>query len=327
MNSNPDNILRPSSPEALGVILSEFLNNNNGILPSGFAAEIAPFILFNFNGLTLQEYDDNSILYSLRVSIASMNLPAGNAGGGDVEAPTNFSFGARITFIDEGDLKNDTDYRAKLFELTAEAVKLKTFYEAQFLMETGYKITDVLSDPILNDQKENYIKEKIGETYDKRLEEVKTEYKKNNWNKRKWDLAYASLGTTIGSNNKTKIIKHSMWTTFAEPISTWGQLLLGGNFNFLSGTEQNVTISIASRLYGGVNRIKGFCEAQYEYNDITKGSNLFLDLGSEINVYDGIWVNFDAGLELIMVSGAESTSEFASHFDLRFTIPEDFNLF
>ena len=71
LGTNPSHILRPSTPREFAVMASDFGLNNDFALPSSFAAEIAPFILFKSNNLTLSEYDKHSELYSLRVSVGT----------------------------------------------------------------------------------------------------------------------------------------------------------------------------------------------------------------------------------------------------------------
>jgi hypothetical protein len=324
LGSGESSMLRPSTPEALAIMVSEFLTGSNNIIPNSFSAEIAPYILFNYNTLTLQDYDKNAVLYSLRISAGSMNDDEGNASA--------LSFGARLTLIDEGDLKNDKEYRGELFLLTAELINLDSLFEDRFLEENDYLIEEVASDDQKRKEMEEYINEGkkeyeefIGLTFNERLDLIKEEYKSKNWNKRKWDIAAATLGISDSTNSKIKFAEHSIWSSFGLPVSDWGHLLFGGNLNFISAGNLFTSFNISSRFYGGINRIKGFAEVQFGFDDMNSASKLLTDFGAEINIYDGIWINFFAGVEYFNLK--ETVSQFISHFDLRFTIPEKFNLF
>jgi len=329
LGTEPSSLLRPSTPEILSVITSNFFNGSNLVIPQSFAAEISPLLLLNANNLTLQEYDKNAILYSLRLSIGTMRNESTND-------PGHLSLGLRVSLIDQGDLKNDKAYRKELYQITSDLVDLDKLYEDEF-----YRLKDWLPDDVFNDpekreemevyvqnKKNEYINNAWGESLDERLSRLKKEYKTNNWNKQKMDVAYAILGVSPDSLlTKLKFSKHSFWLTYSHPISSWGQWLIGGNLSILSDSTSYFSFSLASRVYFGTNRIKGFLEVQYQRDDLVESNNLLLNLGTELNLVDGIWINFYAGVESLNFANDDKKSEINSHFDLRFTIPENFDLF
>jgi len=321
LGTEPSNLLRPSTTELLSVITSNFYNGTNLIVPQSFAAEISPMLLINANKLTLQEYDRNTILYSLRLSIGTMRSEGTNEAG-------RLSLGMRVSIIDQGDLKNDKEYREKLYQITADLIDLDSLYEAEFLRLNNYDMIQVATDSVKRKRMEAYIERKKGISADDRISQLKNQYKANNWNKQKLDVAYALLGDTPDSLlTKIKFSQHAFWLTYGHPISDWGQWLIGGNFMFISDSTNYISFALASRVYFGTNRIKGFLEAQYQRDDLLNSNNLLVNLGSELNLFAGIWINFYAGLESLKYGDESRKSQITSHFDVRFTLPEKFDLF
>src|SRR6187455_1012027 len=49
LGTDPSNLLKPSTPQALAVSLSTFVQNTELIVPDGFAIEISPALLLNSN--------------------------------------------------------------------------------------------------------------------------------------------------------------------------------------------------------------------------------------------------------------------------------------
>ena len=322
LDSNPSNLLRPSTPEAVSALLSDFGSGNQVILPQSFAAEIAPYIMMKASTLTLSEYDKHSELYSLRISIGTQRDP-------ENDITTHLAVGARMTLIDEGDLKNDKAYRQNLFDILASKVAEKDDLQMKFLLENNLKIIDVASNPALLKQQEDFIDSNIKMNYQAAIDSLNQVYKERNWNKKKLDIAMAALGSSPDSLAKdTKFSKFSLWATYGTPIGENGQLLLGWNFNYIKGlaegSDDYTSNSIVSRLYGGVNRYKGFLELQYKRDENLNANFYFANVGGEFAITYGIWANLSAGLERNWTDGKNS---FSSHFDLRFTIPEKLRLF
>ncbi|MBL6446321.1 hypothetical protein JMN32_08375 [Fulvivirga sp. 29W222] len=322
MGTNPSNILRPSSPKALAAMVSDFGKGGQVILPSSFAAEIAPYILLKSNSLTLREYDNNSELYSLRISIGTQRDPAN-------DITTNLALGARMTLIDDGDLKNDKQYRQQLFDLLDQKVQAKDAYQLEYLKQNNFTAQEVAEKASLEQQQENYVNQQLKRDYDAAIDSLNTAYKEKNWNKKKLDVAVAVLGTSPDSLAKdTKFNKFSVWATYGTPLGQHGQLLLGWNFNYVSGNieggDSYTTNSIASRIYGGENKYKGFLELQYERDENLGANMYFANLGGEFLIMDGVWGNISAGLER---NWTDNESHFASNFDIKFTIPEKLKLF
>jgi len=319
LGTNPSNILRPSSPQALSLMISEFGGGDELILPKSFAAEVAPYILMKSGSLTLEDYDNNSSLYSLRLSVGTNRNPENNT-------TTDVAVGLRMTLMDEGDLKNDGKYRKHVYKLLDDKATLKDEYQMEYLNQNNLIMADVAANPNLRAAMDKYIDEKLKSEFDQRLDTLKQGFKARNWNKKKLDVAVGMLGSSPDSLAKNvEFNKFSLWSTYGAPVGKNSQLLLGFNYNYFSNdsTEYGVT-SLTSRLYGGSNSYKGFGELQIKRDENLESNFIYMALGGEINIKDGIWANISAGLER---NWTDNNSAFVSHFDLRFTIPEKLKLF
>jgi hypothetical protein len=319
LGNSPSEILKPSTPENLSVIASELFNGSNIVIPKSMAVEIAPLLLLN-SKMTLEQYDKSAILYSVRLS-------AGTFKDNDNHT-SKLALGTRITLIDKGDLKNDKAFREQLFRLTNNIISTKDKIQDEFLKINKYNIQDVVVDSALNAQMNKYINERYSpkHLFEDSLESLKMKYKQDNWNKQKWDIALGVLGYSPDSlAKKITFGQFSFWTTYAQPISTWGQILVGANVNYIKDTANFLSISASTRIYGGINRIKAFLEAQYSYNGNDKTGNCLFNFGSELGVIDGMWINLSAGIEWNNLNKNDYDSNFTSEFDIRFSLPEYFH--
>ncbi len=326
----PDRLLRPSTPEAFSTAAAQFLDGNRIVLPRSFAVEVAPFMLLKYNHLTLNDYDRHAVLYSLRLSVATQRSSR-------TDKTSDLAVGARLTLIDKGDLKNDRRYRAELFKLTGDVVTLKNQYQLDFLTKNNYSIQDVLQDSAKSAEMQEYIEERLqeyalayleGKSFDEYLQEIKNKYREENWNKQKWDIAFAVLGRSPDSLARNiKGSRVSFWTTYAQPVGNWGQLLFGGNTAYSTDSSNTMSFAFASRMYGGTNDIKVFLEAQYRYADLHRFQHLLINLGGELSLSSGLWCSFSAGVQTEKSDLLERSSHFISSFDVKFTLPEKFKLF
>lgn len=106
-----------------------------------------------------------------------------------------------------------------------------------------------------------------------------------------------------------------------------------------SNFYQNVGLS--NRFYVGAQRAKAYVEGQVFWDSRVKDQLFYLfDLGVEINIIDGIWMQLyagvtNSGVEKFVHPGLENPSNpqnqfkpprahFLANFDLRFTLPESF---
>lgn len=339
LGTEPSNILRPSTPEAFSLVISEFQSDNNFTLPQNFAAEFAPMILARGDKITLSEYQEKSVFYNTRVSIGTAR---------DTLNEYDLAVGLKITLIDKGDLKNDNAFLELIVDELENANKAKDTIRSDLMDELDityeeYANNQKNNEKIVNERYDKYTH--LRENPDKAIKAMIEEYKKKNWNKQKLDLAIASVGhTTDSAGSNFSFNSLDIWLSYAAPIINKyskdeisvnkdledyhaGQILLGGHMRSYEEPEDRKTyfnFSLNSRLYLGSNRLKGFGEFQYNFRQYNELNYLLLTLGGEINPVDGIWLEFYAGLERNSTLNINSST---ARFNLRFTIPENFKLF
>ncbi len=314
LGTNPGNLLRPSNVEDFGVAASQFFNGTGLIVPSSFALELNPILVFNRNQLSLRDYQDKSFLRTSRVSIGTYT---------DSGMLSNLALGYRVSLIDKGDLRTDQKYLTRIFEVMARREKLKRELTEEYIRENNLKATQ-LSD---EDKKAiaRYISENLARRkveLDQQVQEMRDEYLEKNWNAEKLDFAVAWVGQSADSLLKNvRYSAFNTWLTWSLPaFKEKGQFLLGGYYrNYLSEGKSLHSASLSSRLYIGSNRFKGFAEAQGQYVSLTESASFWMSLGAELNVYNGIWIDFNAGL---IKDFKANTSRFTNQFTFRYTLPK-----
>jgi len=162
------------------------------------------------------------------------------------------------------------------------------------------------------------------------LRNEQAKYKKENWNATKLDLAVAVLSHSPDSLVKNiEFKKAEIWLTASLKTGKHSQLLLGINgqtFRDLPGYMEDkryYNFSIPARYLLGTNRAKAFAEAQYSYSSIDK-SKFMLNLGTELNVIDGLWINAYGGLDYNLT---DETGTWITNFNIKMTLPENFHFF
>jgi hypothetical protein len=314
----PSNILRPADPKEFAIMVSDFATNI-GTLPQAFAAEFAPFRLFNPK-LTIQDYQKNHVLYNTRVSLASKKRT--NSGTYDV------GIGLRFTLYNGGDLKLDTEYLNRFFEIQGQQVDWSA--EGATLFRTTNNLTpiQVAMDSVLQ-KKQAKLVDSLVNARTKIKKEMPTlvalrkQYRDKNWNKTNFDIAYSFLGVSPDSLVKdVSVSKHLFWATLALPVKSWGQWLIGINYEGAKVKNDFFSKYVAStRLYGGNNAIKGFIESQYKYSEEVKSGFFLFNLGTEYLFRQGMWLVFQAGLE--KNTSTSIPAQFVSNINLKFTLPEN----
>lgn len=338
LGTNPSEILRPSSVNDLSVIATEFMSGSSIVLPRAIALEVAPFMLAKANKITLQEYDEQKILNSVRISLGSQFSTTNST------QAYKLSLGARVTIFDKGDLKTDQGFRSEIYKLTADKTELENKLKIEYLNRIGKTIMDYATDPEVEAATEEYISNEsakyIDMPFDKRLERLRQDYKAKNWNKSKLDFAAAVLTQSPDSLAQNITFQSfGFWATYAVPVKTWGQVLAGLNYSYLendgavtdtlsnTSKEKDNRLNLSSRFYFGTNRIKGFAEAAYYYSGLEETNNALLNLGTEINPFSGVWITLNGGYLFNDIFENGGSSQLFTSFDIRFQLPEKFRLF
>ncbi len=315
LGTEPSNLLRPSSIKDFGFVSSEFFNGGSLTIPGSFAVEICPILFTNVNTLTLSQYQKNNAWKSSRFSIGATR---------DSLNTSKLSVGYRISLINKGDLRTDTKAIKSLNSRLMEQSKTRSLLRNQFLIEheiLPFDITDSIE--LLVDL---YIENKIAvknAQFALEVKEFKIRYKDEHWNAEKLDVAIAVVGQspdTLLENIGYSSL--SFWATYARPLfkGTSSQFLIGLYYqNYLLNAKNFSTLSISNRNYMGSNRAKVFIEEQVAYGSLTEGVSLLLNIGAEVNIKDGIWLDFSAGTTRNV---AENSSKLVSQIRFRYTLPE-----
>jgi len=309
LQSDPGNLLRPASPKEFSFIANQFFNGNNIIIPKSIAIEIAPIVLIRYNKLTLKDYQKNPILYNTRISLGTLR---------DSTNISHLAIGFRTTLINKGDIKNDKNLRKVIEDLRSINRNRNEYYDQQ-LIKLGKSEEYFANHPELRikfDQEFDSIIHNTGQT-------IKDYKEYNSWNAEKLDIAFSFVGSSQDSASKhIKYNSFLAWITYARPVGKNGQILGGLNFN--SYKVENSTyfdFSLQSRFYIGMNQLKGFVEGQYLHKNIDNTNNIIGRLGCEYHIYNGIWVDFNAG---IYKGITHNTSDFVSSFRLIYAIPGNY---
>lgn len=326
IGADPSQILRPSSPKDFAIMFGNFINGNgNGVIPQNFSAEIAPGLIVK-PWYTLNDYQKNGgvrFLTKSRFSVATTK--------DDKTGVNSMAIGFRTTLYDNGDFRLNKAATATVFDKQDELTKLLVKSRNDYIRKNNLTI----------EQYQNLSKEermKIFDTvainqFNDDVESVIKQYKKDNWNATRLDLAYSLLLQSPDSLlGNAKISKHLFWLTCAiKPGANnkWGQLLLGFNtniYNYNSKAYNSLTGNL--RFYFGTNKIKGFLEGQYKNADDPKAGKtetLYSSIGLEVSFFNGIWIHFGTGVENVLKGN--SRSQLLSNINLNLTFPEHFKLF
>lgn len=354
LGTEPSDLLKPSTPKALAVSMSQFYDNRQFIIPKAFAMEISPALLVNSNSTKLSDYSKNAGINSFRISLGTSIDTILSKNG------RNLALGFRITPIDEGDpvrdkvFLNNISLHLKQFRMN-ESVLRKEFAQTRIKelkkldgKENVDSIKNIdqmpdwdflLNKLIMKDSKwkedyNSFVKD--AQEFDKWMEGEKANRKKYLWNATKLDIALSVLSSSPDTLVKNiQFNRAQLWLTYAHRAGKNGQLMIGLNGSIYKdladkadSTKNNVywNASLPIRYLFGTNRIKGFLEFQEKYEIVlnTTTNNLLLNLGAELNIIDGFWVNLSGGINNNTTNGITS---FIANLNVKLTMPEKFKFF
>jgi hypothetical protein len=363
LGTEPSNLLRPSTPQAFAVAISEFYSQQKFIIPNSFAIEISPSLLLNAKKgkhTLLNDYAPNRVLNSFRISLGSGRDTSFSPSG------RNLALGFRINLINDGEMATDIEelqlISAKLAEFriatrttrkafaTENLKQIKIWAKAAHnqpdsvidkakqldaILDWDFLLHEKLSDSDSTWRKkyEEFVSQFPTPEFDTWFAVEKVRYKKENWNANKLDLALSILGSSKDSLlGSAKFSRIDLWGTFALKSGDNGQALFGFNAGYgridsllkVNDDKKYLHVSIPVRYLMGTNRIKGFCEIQYEYLQQNKSNNGLFNLGAEVNPLDGLWLNFYGGINFNATAGS---SYFRTNLDIKITLPEKFSFF
>jgi len=364
MGTNPSTLLKPSEAlKELSVVTSNYLVNNRITLPQELSLELAPYLLAKGDKITLSDIQQKWWLYNAYLSVGSKrHVLNNNDNRYDVAVGIKVNvFDKGDIRNDPAYLDAITAIGKEQLELANRAEKRFTdsIYHTLPNINTNqelrpgdlkrrnnprlqqFGISEVQRDT-LKQEMDRYVESKLTayEDIEATIADLQASIKNKNWNARRLDVALAWLATSPDSlANNLQSNRWAGWVTYSEPVGKHGQLLIGFNYtHHLADTlviengiaraiSQFTSIAIPLRMYLGNNRLKGFSELQYQYHSIHNTQAPLLNLGAEANPFKGIWIEFNVGVEWLhtQLTPSWSNQSFV-HFDLRFTIPQGFNL-
>ncbi|MEO8147940.1 MAG: hypothetical protein ABI723_09905 [Bacteroidia bacterium] len=322
----PSNILRPSDIKSIALMISDFHGDAGFMIPKSFAAEVAPVMLAS-PAVSMNEYRNNRwfrFIYKTRVSLGTTN--------DDENSQVRYmSGGLRFAIIDKGDFKMDTVFlKENIYEALDDSAKLLENTKREYMRRYNKGPMDV-------DRNSSEYKAVLDSIYKKEkirsvalIDGAIKNYKKLNWNAQRLEVAYAVTGASPDSLiSGLAVSRHNVWLVFAQPLGKknhWGQLLLGVNFSTEKVNYKFYnTFDIPLRIYAGTNRVKAFAELEYRNSTLTGyEQSMLINFGGEINIIDGIWINFSGGIDNAFIG--EGKAQFVSNLKFNFTLPEKFKL-
>ncbi|RYE00932.1 MAG: hypothetical protein EOP50_02890 [Sphingobacteriales bacterium] len=327
LDVDPSNILRPSAPRDFSLMLSGF--RGTSLIPKDLAVEVAP-ALFLKPWYTKQQYRQQ---YGLRL-LTKTRISFGTKQD-DVTSVNSVAFGLRTTLFDKGDFRLDSSFERSIYfrldQVQDAWGTLVNNYKAKVGIEAYASLGTVRQNAITDSL--YFIAQGNGVNIDSFVRNSIQEYKKKNWNASRLDFAYAlQLQSPDSLVSNVRLNKHALWATLAlrpGKNNHWAQILLG--FRAAPAVSDDTwynDMTGSFRFYGGTNRFKGLLELQYqntEHPGLDRTESFFTQVGVELNVYQGIWLQFSTGI--LNALNGDNKSSLRNNLNLSFALPENFRLF
>jgi hypothetical protein len=280
-------ILRPSTVREISAAATDLVGDGGRFeLPRTFGIEFSPGLLFFGRNVTLSEYQDNPALYRFRLSVAT-HRPE------DSQTPNNVAFGARLSLLDESDLRTNE----------AAIDSILTILNRQIDLDAQCEIViDAEGNP-----SEPSCPADVESQLDQLSEQLKQLYADTMWNKTALDVAVATRVSTAERDGRNpEVAEATAWVTYALATSGLpllgdfaGQLLIGLRGGAVqdpvlddAGDESdwNAQGSLAARYYLGSNRHKVYLDAQATAIHGSQWGSA-VAAGGEFRLLEAIWTN------------------------------------
>lgn len=339
LGTEPSKLLKPSTPMALAVTISDIFSDRQFVVPKAFAVELSPSLLLNAKKgpIGLKEYAKNKVGNSFRISLGT------SLDSVQKSSARNMALGFRISIINDGDPSTDLAYQDSISKLLREFindVSTKTLVNFALIKRIDTALVDwenmIMGNKVLKAEFNTYLArddENSQASFLVKLKRLREDYKKRHWNDNKLDAALAIVSTSTDSLFKNiRYNRAEFWLTGAFKSGKNAQFLIGlngQNVKNLADTtskkgETNFNLSVPARFLIGTNRVKGFAEAQYSYVGDFKHHKYLFNLGAEFNLVDGIWLNVSGGFDQ---NATLKISKLLANFNLKLTLPEKYNFF
>jgi hypothetical protein len=216
---NPQTIVRPASPREFATSLINGLDKN-GNFQSGLAIDTAPYLLFNGQHVTLEDYNKDRLTRFLTRTQFSFAAAKGESKD---DPTTKLSLGLNLTLYDAGD--------PRVYRPGDKNGVLQCFEDKlQDNLPLVSPVPVATYDQRRKDAIENYMKTD-GLKYKQLAEQCREDGRKAHWNKDSWTVAFApSWISKTGNSSDFKWNGGALWTSYAHGVGTTGQLILHARF-------------------------------------------------------------------------------------------------
>jgi hypothetical protein len=316
---DPTDILRPSDPKTLALMLAERASNLS-VVPSSFALEVAPFRLLYGRKLTVERYNAAPVFYNARLSVGSVRT-------GELGAGSDVAAGIRLTLINDADLLRDPVYRKGAVRLLKQRNALVESCDAVFVTVEGVTLDDIDTIPGLAERQSAYTDSVIAATVDiaRGLKPLRDAAKERDWNRTVVDFAYAAKWSSPDSFTRNlALLSHTAWLYGTLRLNSASQGLFGATVAYArEDTTWKLSGAIAARVYGGANNAKVFLQGQVKKAFVDTKVSLAASGGMEILFLGGNWLEFALAYEKEFPGGSKLTPGLKYNI----TLPESFTKF
>jgi hypothetical protein len=328
IGGTPSNLLRPTLMRDFSAGLSNFASKDGTVAtPQNLGVEAAPAMLFYGRRLSLADYRKSPVLYRLQASVA-INTATNR------DAPNQIALGVRTSLLNGTDPRMDRTYQQSIDSVTAELLKVnRAMYDIESGgtkvdnpeelvdeptgdktprtrdtvnvvachrdLERGDEMSCVVTAATKQDPAAATIPlERQRERLNDILRDRRRRWEDQHWNARSLDVAGGGKVANRDSlGNDPAVQAVSVWTTYANPLATWGQWLVGGSL----GWQRNAVTdnlrpqpTLSTRIYVGENQHRGYVEAEKRFNDPDRDG--LVNLGGELRLRNSVWASVSAGL-------------------------------
>ena len=221
----PESVVRPTSPRAFAAALLSGADPN-GNIQTGVAVEIAPYLLYAGNNVTLRQYREN---YGIRFASRTQFSFAIAKGANDEDEATRIALGLVVTPFDRGDSRNDQKlldcFEERIGKVHKDAVKVQ------------HKIAPLVASN--SPEWPTKLEKEISQLEQQAKSEADTcrkEARKRNWNASAWSVGIAPTWTAAKGN-----VGDLDWSG----VGIWTSVSYG--FEEISNLEDNAQILLHAR--------------------------------------------------------------------------------
>jgi len=304
LGSEPTTVLRPTSAREVGVAIANFLSNGQ-VLPKAFAAEFAPYMLLA--NKSLSDYQRKLCCYRTRLSIGTR----ANDNGG-----TEIGLGLRFTLWDKSDLRTDAEFQKRVIRAVRAEKAIRDEYDRMYTSrglkkdpDSFQRILDAAVEIALDSSERRVSLLGIVDakhdsasvaTVNRVISADREMAKDTKWNEGILEVGVAIMASSPDSTAKRlNTDRYALWLSGALPmVGNSGQAIgsLKASASRDAGDRRwGSEGSLSVRFYAGKNSHKGYLG--FDGSIGTRMHAVFnVNLGGELNLANGLWIDFSVGL-------------------------------